>query len=134
MSWWSELLMLPLTFMAAFFEVEVRLRGVMGKVRNLNHVYSVLIGILITAIAWFSFHWFVVDLRTLVFAVLAVGVRLTFYDGFFNLLYQSPLDKVSTTTDARTDRFFSKVGFWQRRLIGAGIILVTIIIKICVTR
>jgi hypothetical protein len=98
-----------LTFFAALID-DTRISESWGKVKNINHKLSVLVGGLFAAIVLVLFN----PEKWQLFLLMCVCLRGVFYDPFLNLLRGLEIDYTSETTDSVTDQFLKD--FWVERL------------------
>jgi hypothetical protein len=98
-----------LTFFAALID-DIRISGTWGKVKNINHKLSVLVGVLFAVIVLVLFN----PAKWVLFLLMCICIRGVFYDPFLNLLRGLEIDYTSETTDSVTDQFLKD--FWVERL------------------
>ena len=98
-----------LTFFAALID-DIRISETWGKVKNINHKLSILVGVLFAVIVLVLFN----PIKWQLFLLMCICIRGVFYDPFLNLMMGLVIDYTSETTDSITDQFLKD--FWVERL------------------
>jgi hypothetical protein len=117
----------------------------MGKVVNIDHTVSAVLGLGCYCILWFyavwvhiifkpHSPWYIYVVEILVLGLGCVGVRTVVYDPIINILIDGKLSNISTTTDSYKDTHTYHVSFWGMRAIGAGLIIVSLFINYLLTK
>lgn len=107
----------------------LRRKAQMGKVANISHEVSVVAAIVGAMGVWAIVFGKHIDWHLVPYLIGCVGVRLLLFDPTLNLFNRERFDQVSTTTSSYKDQHSEKVGFYWQRAIGAGIILLSLLLN-----
>lgn len=116
-----------LQLLAAIIDA-LRIRSRWGAAGNIHHAVSAAVGVTLAGGQWFGQR---PDWRWWAFGILSVAMRLALYDILLNLLRRERPDYISIHTSALTGAWWRRlrVPFWWQRAIGAGGVLIILIIQ-----
>ena len=100
-----------------------------GKTPNVKHAISGTIAVLVAVPTYYMLHRFTFGWHTVFFAAVFTCCRGLFYDPALNLLQRKKIDAISQTTSSGIDQRLTRVQFWKRRAIYAGLLVIILLIN-----